>query len=247
MIAMSFHGPTPVEDVLRQIEALEEQDPGHSILKVNLLRLRGELEAMQGAFDTGRALVGEARAVATELGLKIMLATGVAHSAGDVELLAGDPARAEQELRQGCETLEDIGDWGHLVTLIPYLADALLAQGRGQEAGPAIHRAFENVNADDADPQIALRRVRARLLAEQGDLEEAERVGRESVTRAEATDFLTVRGLALSDLAEVLMLAGKPTEAADVFDQAAGVYDRKGNLVMASRTRARLVEVRAPG
>ena len=245
MIAMSFHGPTPVEDVLCQIEALEEQDPGHSILKVNMLRLRGELEAMQGAFDKGRALVGEARAVATELGLKIMLATGVAHSAGDVELLAEDPVRAEQEFRQGCETLEEIGDWGHLVTMIPYLTDALLAQGRGQEAGPMIHRAFENVLEDDADPQIALRRVRARLLAEQGDLEEAERVGRESVTRAEATDFLTVRGLALSDLAEVLVLAGKPTEAVDVFDRAAGVYDRKGNLVMASRTRARVAEVEA--
>jgi class 3 adenylate cyclase/tetratricopeptide (TPR) repeat protein len=245
MIAMSFHGPTPVADVLRQIEALEEPDPGHSILKVNMLRLRGELEAMQGAFDTGRALVGEARAVATGLGLTIMLATGVAHSAGDIELLAGDPVRAEQELRQGCENLEKIGDWGHLVTLIPYLADALLAQGRGQEAAPMIDRAFENVLEDDADPQIALRRVRARLLAEQGDLEEAERVGRESVARAEATDFLTVRGLALSDLAEVLALAGKPADAVDAFEQAVATYERKGNSVMASRTRARLAEILA--
>jgi class 3 adenylate cyclase/tetratricopeptide (TPR) repeat protein len=245
MIAMSFHGPTPVEDVLRQIEALEEQDPGHSILKVNMLRLHGELVAMQGAFDTGRALVSEARVVATELGLRVMLATGVAHSAGDIELLAGDPVRAEQELRQACETLEEIGDWGHLVTLIPYFTDALLAQGRGQEAGPMIDRAFEHVVAEDADPQIALRRVRARLLAEQGDLEEAERVGRESVTRAAATDYLTVRGLALSDLAEVLVLAGKAADAVDTFEQAVATYERKGNSVMASRTRARLAEIRA--
>jgi class 3 adenylate cyclase/tetratricopeptide (TPR) repeat protein len=242
-ISMSFHGPTPVEEVLRQIDALEEQAPGHSILKVNMLRFRGELEAMQGAFETGRALVGQARAVATELGLRSMLASGVAHSVGEIELLAGEPVRAERELRPGCEALDEIGDWGHLVTLIPYLTDALLAQGRGHEARPLVDRAFDNLLADDADGQIGLRRVRARLLAEQGDLDEAERVAREAVARAEATDYLTVRGLALNDLAEVLTLAGRPGEAADAFEQAAATFDRKGSVVFASRARARATAV----
>jgi len=65
------------------------------------------------------------------------------------------------------------------------------------------------------------------------------------MTRAEATDFLTVRGRALADLAEVLVLAGRPDEAAEPFERAATTYERKGSLVMASRTRARLVETRA--
>jgi len=64
------------------------------------------------------------------------------------------------------------------------------------------------------------------------------------MTRAEATDFLTVRGRALADLAEVLVLAGRPDEAAEPFERAATTYERKGSL-MASRTRARLVETRA--
>ena len=173
-----------------------------------------------------------------------ILAHGVAHSAGEIELLAGEPEAAERELRSACEELQRIGDWGHFATTAPYLAEALLAQGRGEEAAPLIDLAAQWTLADDADAQIGGRRVRAKLIAQQGDLEEAERLARDAAARAGRTDYLNLHGRVLSDLAEVLALAGKPDEATDVLEQALVLYERKGNMVMAERTRARLAESR---
>ncbi len=248
ILSVSYHGPLPVETVLKRLDSIERQAVGASALAVNMLRLRAELEAMQGGFDAARTHIQEARALAEERGLKSLLASGVFHSAGEVELLAGEPARAEEELGAACRALEEIGDWGHLVTSIPYFADALLAQGRGQEAAAMIDRGFQNVVDEDADAQLGLRRVRARLLAERGDLEEAEQVAREAVARAEATEYLNLRGRAWSDLAEVLVLAGTAEEAAAALVEAVAAYEKKGNLVLAARSRERLEQIRsAPG
>jgi hypothetical protein len=46
------------------------------------------------------------------------------------------------------------------------------------------------------------------------------------------------------DLSEVLALAGQDAQAE--LQQALALYERKGNLVMAERTRSRVVEVTAP-
>lgn len=45
------------------------------------------------------------------------------------------------------------------------------------------------------------------------------------------------------DLAEVLLLAGKPDEAADALAQALARYERKGNRVSAQRAQTRLTEL----
>ena len=244
IVSTMFHGASPVEAVLARIEAIGGRVAHAGPLQVNILRFRGELAAMQGDFDTGRTLAGAARALAQELGLHNLLAAGVPHSTGEIEMLAGRPEAAERELRAGCEALEQMGDWGHLATFIPYLVDALLAQGRGQEAAPLVERGFDQAVGEDADAQVGLRRAQARLLAEQGRLDEAERIAREAVARAAETDFLDLHGRALGDLAEVLILAGQPEEAADALDRAVAIYERKGNLVLAARARARSGETR---
>ncbi len=45
------------------------------------------------------------------------------------------------------------------------------------------------------------------------------------------------------DLAEVLELAGRREEAAVELEKALALYERKGNLVLAERSRARLAEL----
>jgi hypothetical protein len=47
-----------------------------------------------------------------------------------------------------------------------------------------------------------------------------------------------------ADLAEVLAIGGCPEGAAEALEQALARYERKENLVMAGRTRARLAELR---
>ena len=82
---------------------------------------------------------------------------------------------------------------------------------------------------DDAFSQVLWRSGRAKTCARRGELAEAEALAREAVAVAETTDLLNTRGDTLADLGEVLALAGRPGEAAEVYDQAAELFRRKGN------------------
>ena len=80
--------------------------------------------------------------------------------------------------------------------------------------------------------------------ARRGEHAEAERLAREAVAISDETDMLDAQGDAYADLGEVLLLAGKPDEAAAALEQALARYERKENIVMAERVRARLAELR---
>jgi tetratricopeptide (TPR) repeat protein len=98
--------------------------------------------------------------------------------------------------------------------------------------------------SDDAFTQMLWRQAKAKVLARRGEHAEAERLAHEAVAVGEETDFLDAQGDAYADLAEVLLLAGKPDEAAAALDQALGRYERKGNLVSTQRAQTRLAELR---
>jgi len=87
------------------------------------------------------------------------------------------------------------------------------------------------------------RQVRAKLLARRGQHGEAESLAREAVAIGEDTDMLDAQGDAYADHAEVLLLGGKPSEAAAALEGALERYERKGNLVSAQRAQARLAEL----
>ena len=54
------------------------------------------------------------------------------------------------------------------------------------------------------------------------------------------TEMLDAQGDVYADLGEVLVLAGRAEEAAEALGEALARYERKGNVVMAARTRERL-------
>jgi class 3 adenylate cyclase/tetratricopeptide (TPR) repeat protein len=236
-------GPVPVAAALEQVDEIRRRADGLARLEVTCLRTRAHLEAMQGRFDTARDQIAEAKKLAEELGLGTA-AEGALQGTGEIELLAGDLPAAERALRASCEILERRGDWGHFASVAPLLADALHAQGRGSEAAQTIELAVGWTLDDDIEAQMSLRRVRANLLAHQGDLKEAERLAREAVELGGRTDYLNGHANALTSLAEILELAGKREQAAAAMEQALALYDRKGNLVMAERTRQRLTDLR---
>ena len=69
---------------------------------------------------------------------------------------------------------------------------------------------------------------------------DAERLARESVSLADQTDFLNFRGDAQADLAAVLELSGRTTEATTALTSALLLYQEKGNVVCAEPIRVRL-------
>jgi tetratricopeptide (TPR) repeat protein len=243
MLMAILWGPTTVDQAIERVEQIRVGGEANRRLEVTLLRTRAQLEAMQGRFDAARDLLARAKALAEELGLELILAAGVAHQEGYVELLAGGAAAAERALRPACETLERIGDWGHLATLAPKLADALVINGGDpEEALRLTELAERSATPGVADEDIGWRRVRAKLLARRGDLGEAERLAREATARAARTDLLDDRAQALADLAEVFRLGGRPEESAGALEEAIHLHEQKGNVVAAELLRAVLAE-----
>jgi Flp pilus assembly protein TadD len=58
--------------------------------------------------------------------------------------------------------------------------------------------------------------------------------------------MLSVKGETLVDLAEVLTAGGRSDQARDALEQALALFEQKGNVVMAGRTRSRLETLREP-
>jgi tetratricopeptide (TPR) repeat protein len=162
-----------------------------------------------------------------------------------VELLAGDPAAGVMLGEEGCRLLDALGEKGFLSTAAGNLAQALYALDRLEDADVWAGRAAELGASDDAITQMLWRQVKAMVLAQRGEVQEAERLGREAVTIGDETDMLVQQGDAYADLGEVLLLGRKIAEAIAALEQAIERYARKGNVVSTERAQARLAEIRA--
>jgi class 3 adenylate cyclase/tetratricopeptide (TPR) repeat protein len=229
-------GPMSATEALERIDALASRGEWNRTLELAFLRSRAQLEAMQGRFEAARNTVEQAKKLTEELGSQRWVEV-VAFAAGYVELLAGDFPAAERELRRACDTAERMDDWSRFATAAPRLAEALLRQGRDEEA-MALTEVTERVAlADDVDPQIAWRRVRARLLARSGNIEKAERLAREATALVARTDLLNDHAEAIADLADVLLLAGRTNEAATALQEAVELFEKKGNIAAAEMLR----------
>ena len=228
-------GPTPVPEAIRRCERIRERVASSPVAAAVTLHPLGLLHAMTGDFDRARRLFREANEILDDLG---RMEEAVSHAEALVELLAGRPAEAEARLRPGYEELERMGEQPLLATTAAILAKAVYAQDRLDEAD-ALCRVCERIAAaEDVATQALWRGVRAKVRARQGEPDEAEARCREAVRLAEATDLLSDRGDALLELAEVLRLAGRATEAEAEARRALELYERKGNLVSASRARS---------
>ena len=177
-------GPTPAVAAVERCHSLKEQGGGDRALEAVLSSILAYLVAMQGRFDDARELAAESHAILEESGLMVLHGGGRTYS-GAVELLAGDPAAAERELRVGLATLEAIGEKGNLSTVAAYLAEALAVQEKDDEA-------LEYVALSRADG-VGVRRHLPRRVAcgaehpwrpAPGALGDAERLAREAVAKA---------------------------------------------------------------
>jgi ATP/maltotriose-dependent transcriptional regulator MalT len=160
-----------------------------------------------------------------------------------VELEAGDAAAAETIAREGYEGLEQLGERGFRSTVACFLAEALYAQGRLDEAEQFAVEAGELATADDFVSQNRSRAVQAKVLAQRGETDRAEKLVREAVEIVARTDSYGEHGEALLDEAEVLRLGGKLDESRSAVESALVLFERKGATSPASRARALLSEL----
>ena len=235
-----LEGPPPVSEVLAWLDEQEERWGSlHSVRSV-----RAQALAMLGRFEEARSILAEVRAEQLERGGGLQLGIGLGHTDVRVELLAGHPRRAAELGEEGCRTLAELGEQSLLSTAAGYLAQAYYAADRLEESRAWAGRAAELGATDDAMTQMLWRQVMAKVLARRGEQKEAERLVSEARSIAAGTDMLAAQGDAYADLGEVLVLTGRPEQAAEALEQSLARYERKGSLVMAARVRARLAELR---
>ena len=238
-LASSFWwGPTPVGEAIRRCDAIRSEVSGSLAAVAYILHPLAGLHAMEGRFDRARELQATSVGAFEELGLTLTFF--VSHTAAYVELLAGDAVAAEQSLRKGYRALEDMGDKESLSATAALLAQALLAQGRDEEAERFAELSQRLAPAADLIAQVFWRGARARTHAARGLVEEAERLAREAVALAKRSDFINDRGDAVFDLAIVHRQTGRLDQAQLAFAEALRLYVRKGNVVAAGRAEAEL-------
>jgi class 3 adenylate cyclase/tetratricopeptide (TPR) repeat protein len=231
-----FYGPAPVDEILGWYE---QEEPHHAMA----LNERAVLEAMRHRFDEARALLAEADAAAAERGETVWRAGG-GMAEWEVETLAGDASAAERGARRTCDVLGELGETAFRATAAGQLASSLYALRRLDEAEHWTQVGEELASTDDVMANMLWRQVRGKLLACDGRYAEAERLACEAVTLGRETDMLNLHATALSDLGEVYELAGRPQEACAQLEQALALYERKGNLVLATKARSTLARLR---
>ena len=240
--SIALYGPTPVVDAIALCEDLLANSGGDRRVEGLSLRVLAQLQAMRGEFDRARDLYRRSRAILEEFGWNL-LAVRTSIVSGLVEMLAGDPAAAEAELRKDYEALNRMGERNYISTVAAMLAEPLYQQGRYQEAGE-LTRFSESVAApDDFASQSLWRCVRGKIAARAGRFDEAESLVREAVRLSRESDEPDSQASVLMDLAEVLDLAGRADEAAVAFEEAIELYEAKGNIVSAARARERVSEL----
>jgi class 3 adenylate cyclase/tetratricopeptide (TPR) repeat protein len=233
-----YYGTTPTSELLAWLDEQAARD----ISDYRLDGHRALALARLGRFDESRLLMSRVRTNAAERGGVFDLANTLGQQSMDLELLAGDPAAAAAFGREAMGIYDEIGERSFASTAAGILARVLYELDRLDEAEQSATVADELGASDDVLTQILWRQVKAKLLARRGDHGGAQRLAREAVALGNETDLLNHVADAYADLGEVLELGGRTDEAAMARAEALARYERKENLVMAERTRARLAE-----
>jgi class 3 adenylate cyclase/tetratricopeptide (TPR) repeat protein len=231
-----LHGPVPAAEAIVRIETADWRDDTGQVVR---LGKTAPLLAMLGRFDEARARASAGRDYQEERGLRLRVGTGALHRGG-VEDLAGDLEAADRVFAEGIQILRSMGETAVLSTIAALRATVLYRLGRREETVAAIHLAQETGAPNDIATQVSWRVAAAQLEADDGHLEDADRIIHEAVALVEPTDFLELRGTAFEALAHVEARAGRRDGWKAALERALAEHDRKGNFVMAGRVRERL-------
>ena len=232
----ALYGPMPVVEAIATCEEVLARAADDRKVRARAELAIGQLEAMRGDFERARVLYRRSRAALEELGC-LFLAALTSLASSIIEFLAGDLAAAESELRTDYRRLEEMGERNYISTTAGLLGDVLYRRGRYDESAEFARVCEHLASAEDVASQFHWRCVRGKLRAREGAIDEAKSLLAAAMALIKTSDQLDLQGYGLLDFAEVQELAGAPAEAAALSERAAGLFERKGNVVSALRAR----------
>jgi len=243
LLGVFLGAPIPVDVAASRAEQFLDQASADPWAQAELLQGLAELYAQAGRIAEARTAIGRARSGHTRSGAKINAAVSTA-VAGLIEMIAGDPAAAEQLLRQGCEGLRATGEHGwFLPAMLSSLAEAVYAQGRLEEAEQLTEEAQAVAGAFDLDAQSRLRATRAKVLARRGQHAAAAQLADKAEALAPSASATAVQAEVLEAKAEVARLAGATGQAETCLRAALGLHEQRRATALADRTRAALASL----
>jgi tetratricopeptide (TPR) repeat protein len=228
--------PITAQEAVSRAERLLAAAAGDPWAEAAILQPLIMLYGYAGRLDDARAACQRAQSTLTASGAELDWAI-CAKLAGRTELIAGDPAAAEQHLRQGYEALRAMGG-GHCASLATWLAEAVYAQGRFGEALRLTEEAEALAGLEDYEAQGRWRATRAKALARRGQFPAATRLAEEAVTLYPATVDPPERAEFLLAKAEVSRLHGALDEAEACARRALQFYEDRQMVPLAARARA---------
>lgn len=233
-------GPSPVPkaggrclDVVR----MQRMTTAAPSLEATSLRHLAVLELLRGRPDKARKMLGDARQVVADLGLRHGLMETELF-AGHIEAMEGDAAAAEPHFRTALDGFKALGVGADAGQAAALLARMILAQGRLDEADRYAAES-ERLAGRNLKTAIAWRAVRAEILAAQGRHEEATTLARDAVAVAAGTDLVLDHAEACLALCRVLDVAGDTKGANIARSNAEALYTAK-------EVSARIGRVEAP-
>jgi class 3 adenylate cyclase/tetratricopeptide (TPR) repeat protein len=238
-------GPTPVPVVAERLARIAREAGGDLEIECEVLRTSAVLAARTRDFDRAWHLNGKAERLFAELGLRTVGATACAQASYEIARCQGDLPAAGADLRTGVMCLEQAGEQGGRSTLLAMLAHAQCAEGRLEEARRSAELAEGMTQRDDLYSEVLWRTARAKVLSLHGEPDASVALAQAAVARAAASDWLSLHGDALLDLAEVLARAGRRVDAAAAAEAALVLYERDGDLASADQARAALEALEA--
>lgn len=219
-------GPSPVAraggrclDIIRLLR-ITSASP---MVEATSVRCQAVLEAMRGRFEQARDLIARSRETVEELGLRHGILE-TAMYAGIIELYADQPEAAEPFLREAKAGLGRLGVGADAGQAAALLSEALLAQGRVDEAAELADESVR-LAGQNQRTAIASRAAQARIAVAQGRLDDAAALAQEAVDLAAATDLTMDHARAASTLALVHDRQGRSSSAAA---DAAALFEAKG-------------------
>ncbi len=230
--------PQSAEEAIALCERLAEETSVDRRAQSGVLYSLAPLYAMRGDFDRARATYRRAQKTLEEIGDR-RLAAFTALYAARVELLAGEPAAVETELRPAYETLRQAGERNFVPTAAALLAEAAYLRAQDEEAEALTRVSEELASASDIESQYRWRCVRAKVLARAGRAEEAIALAEAALALVLATDGPTLQADAYSALAEVRERAGDHEGDEAALRRAEELYALKGDVVSAARVSAK--------
>ena len=225
-----LYGPTPAAEAIARTEQLRDDAGSDRALRATVSTSLAGLLAMQGSFDDARRVYADAVAAYEELGLHLRRASH-RYVGAQIELLAGDAAAAERELRASTAALTAFGARNFAATHGALLAQVLCALRRWDEAEAQAREVGESAPDDDLWTRVLWQSALATALVQRGRVADAEPLALDALALTESVEFPDLRVAALACTAEVETARQRLESAERLLGEARDVLAAKGNVV----------------